>query len=104
MKRMIDGTSAQLTNQSLPDAAVRGVDHPAAVRSEKRSVDVSPFRSIQLRSTPRVDEDSCGCPLFGPAGEGMRSIEENSEWFEPFCAVTVAAAINSATAVNRSRR
>jgi hypothetical protein len=38
------------------------------VRSENFSVARSPLRSIQLRSTPRFDTDSCGCAEFGAAG------------------------------------
>ena len=37
-RRTTDGTSAQLTNQSVPDATVRAGDQPVAVRSENRSV------------------------------------------------------------------
>src|SRR5262245_54555773 len=56
--RRADGTSAQLTNQSRPDAMVRAGVHPEAVRSANLSVARSPFRSIQLTSTPRDDTDS----------------------------------------------
>jgi hypothetical protein len=67
-KRSADGTSAQLTNQLRPDAIVFGADHPEAVRSANFSVARSPLRSIQLRSTPRLDTDSCGCAEFAAAG------------------------------------
>src|SRR5689334_17057844 len=71
--RMTEGTSAQFTNQSVPDATSRAVDQPDAPRSENRSVAFGPSRSIQLRSRPRSEDDSCGCALFGPAGDAVRS-------------------------------
>ena len=65
---MTDGTSAQLTNQSAPDATVAGADQPSAFRSDHLSVAEAPSRSIQLRSAPRDETVNCGCALPGAAG------------------------------------
>ena len=73
-RRKTDGTSAQLTNQSLPDATVRGADHPDAVRSANFNAAVRPSCSIQLRSMPRSEAASWGSLLFRPAGDSSRSI------------------------------
>ena len=59
-RRSTDGTSAQFTNQSRPDAIVRAAVQPEAVRSENFSVARLPDRSIQLTRTPRFETDSCG--------------------------------------------
>jgi hypothetical protein len=84
----------QLTNQSFPDATVRGADHPLDVRSAKRSVARWPSRSTQLRIRPRGEADSCGWPLFGPAGEMTVSTAGDHAGTERSCvvAVTIVAA------------
>ena len=63
-----EGTSAQLTNQSVPDATVSAPDQPFAVRSANLSVAVSPDCSVQLARTPRDDDVSCGARLPAAAG------------------------------------
>src|SRR5262245_32770993 len=75
-RRSADGTSAQLTNQSRPDAIVRAGVQPAAVRSENLSVARSPVRSIQVRSTPRFETESWGCAELAPAGDSIDSGEK----------------------------
>src|SRR5690606_7869302 len=69
-RRSTDGTSAQLTNQSVPEATVRTSDHPAAVRSANFSEArlFSP-RSIQLINTPLSETVNCGASLRAPAGD-----------------------------------
>ena len=66
---MTEGTSAQFTNQSVPEATVRASVQPASVRSEKRKLAVSPERSTQLSTTRSPCVDSCGWALFGAAGD-----------------------------------
>ena len=46
--------------------------HPVSVCSANFRYVVVPTRSIQLRSTPRSDTDSCGSLLFSPTGEATR--------------------------------
>ena len=75
---MTDGTSAQFTNQSVPDATVRAGVHAPPVRSENLRVAVVPLRSIQLRRTPRADTDSRGCALPGGAGDAIGSMTAHS--------------------------
>jgi hypothetical protein len=58
-------------NQSVPEATVRAGDHPMAVLSAKRRTASSPLRSIQLRITPLLEDESWGWPLFIAAGEGI---------------------------------
>src|SRR5262245_60332719 len=95
--RITDGTSAQLTNQSLPDATVRGADHPALVRSAKRRLAFGPSRSIQLRITPREDVESCGWALFAPAGDGSASIDGVHAAVDRSCRPINVAVNNAAT-------
>jgi len=68
-RRTTDGTSAQLTNQSVPVATVRAADQPPAERSANRNVALSPLCSTQLSNTPSFETDNCGCPLPAAAGE-----------------------------------
>ena len=77
-RRSTDGTSAQLTNQSRPDAIVRAGVQPEAVRSANFSVARSPMRSIQLTRTPRLDTDSCGWAEFGGRRRGDRCAQQLS--------------------------
>src|SRR5689334_16328710 len=72
LSRMTDGTSAQLTNQSVPEATVAGVDHVLPARSANLSVDDLPFRSSQLRITPWSLVVSCGSllPAAAPVESG----------------------------------
>src|SRR5688572_9314786 len=85
---MTDGTSAQFTNQFAPDATSRAADQPLAVRSANRSVAFCPSRSTQLNSSPRAEDESCGCALFGPAGERAWSIATGQALFERPCPLT----------------
>ncbi len=66
--RSTDGTSAQFTNQSRPDAIVRARG-PARGRAfgEFQRGEIAD-RSIQLTRTPRLDTDSCGWAEFAAAG------------------------------------
>src|SRR5690348_17006383 len=66
--RITDGTSAQLMNQSVPDAAVRGSDHPLAVRSANFSVAFLPSCSSQLTRSPLGDTLTRGSDVCAPAG------------------------------------
>src|SRR5262245_24669 len=59
-----EGTSAQFTNQSSPDATVRAGDQPDAVRSANFNATVAPpVRSTQLRSSRSPCALNCGWPL-----------------------------------------
>ncbi|GMV20456.1 MAG: hypothetical protein AMXMBFR57_04050 [Acidimicrobiia bacterium] len=72
---MTDGTSAQFTNQSVPDATVRAGVHPSPVRSAYFNDAVPPWRSIQLSNTPRDETVNCGASLDAAAGESIRRTE-----------------------------
>ena len=67
-RRRTEGTSAQLTNQSRPEATVCAAVQPVAVRSANFNVARSPARSIQLTSTPRFETVNCGCAEPAAAG------------------------------------
>ena len=85
--RITEGTSAQLTNQSEPEATTRAAVQPLVVRSANFNVAVDPDRSIQLRSTPRADVESCGCAAIPVDGDGTGctagghgAATEDTEW------------------------
>ena len=102
---MTDGTSAQLTNQSRPDVTVRASLQPVAVRAENFRVARSPVRSIQLRSTPRNDTDSCGCAELAPVGERRAWGVTTTARCEALVTVHEGAATSATAArVGRKRR
>src|SRR6185503_19340362 len=73
VRRDTDGTSAQLTNQSAPDATVCARDHPAAVRSANLSVVVPVLPvSSQLTTSPPGCRVICGAiePAAAPTVAG----------------------------------
>src|SRR5262245_772413 len=73
--RTTDGTSAQLTNQSSPEATWRGSDQPLVVRSANLSEAVSPDCSIQLRIARPSNVESRGSALpRAAAGEAISTI------------------------------
>src|SRR5688572_2137567 len=77
--RSTDGTSAQLTNQSRPLAAVRAGVQPCPVRSENFNVARSPAGSIQLSNTPRADTVNCGCALPAAAGDASMTADDAAD-------------------------
>jgi hypothetical protein len=102
--RTTEGTSAQFTNQSVPEETSRGADQPVAVRSAKRSVAFWPSRSTQLRSCPCAEAESCGCALFGPAGERSGSIETAQGTFAPAWPLTVPTVVETIRVATRTKR
>ena len=71
--RTTEGTSAQFTNQSVPDAAVRGSDQPDAVRCANFNSDVWPCVSIQLTMAESPVTVSCGARLGWTAASASGS-------------------------------
>jgi hypothetical protein len=97
-----DGTSAQFTNQFVPDATVRASLHPASVRSENLRAALSPARSIQLSTTRFPCADNCGWPLLGAAGDV--SGETSSVQFVPVELTCELVRVDTMNTVSRLTR